>query len=341
MGETRYHQVVSPEFVDQGRQFLDRLAQSDFPRHLAKVAGGLALAGLTALGIAPHPGLASTNPETAVNCAPNCGDQPESSVLGATKTQEAPQITAAPTKPEVPVVAGIDPVVNERMRAMNLTTEGYMAFLHNLDLSLLSYAGGRAEFNPRTNHKPQLPTKRVILHYTAFFSNTNGPNSIPEGAPNPIGFIDFIANRFGSVLTPRASSCCGSNGYIDRTGHAYLLTPVKTRVQHNPPQDVEEFGIEVEAANMQSLQSVQYEQLAYYALAILKHENLLDLPLSDTIKGHGEERMAYLAAHPEKRNISPPKVDFSAAESELFRKYIARFLSQHPEVKQQPLPQMP
>ncbi len=341
MEEVRYHQVVSPEFVDRGRQFLDRLAQSNFPRHLLKVAGTLSLAGLTALEIAPHQGFASPAPEVAAVCADPCPTQPSVSVLGAVTTHESAPTTIPLVGVEIPPVEGVNPIVNERMRAMNLTPEGYNAFLKNLDQSLLGFAGGHAEFNPRTNRKPQLPTKRVILHYTAFFANSTGFNTAPAGTPNPTGFIDFIANRFGSVLARGGSSCCGSNGYIDRNGHSYLLTPVKTRVQHNPPQDIEEFGIEVEAANQEGIQITQYEQLAYYVLAVLKHENLIDKPLSETVEGHGQERVAYLQAHPELAGKVPAKIDFPAAESELFRRVIARFLALHPEIKQQQLPAIP
>lgn len=89
------------ELLEWGREQLDRLAQSNFPRHLAKVAGGLALAGLTALEVAPHPGLAGPVAEPAPACADPCPTQPSVSVLGKAVTAET---SPAPitTVPELP-----------------------------------------------------------------------------------------------------------------------------------------------------------------------------------------------------------------------------------------------
>lgn len=345
MGEPRYHQIISPELTQIGREKLDALGDTRFPNRLLMISGGLALVGMMSLPLVSSEALSSEKQDIAAACS---GDPCQSAETNTTTlSSESPIVASVTTtansvaEPNQPPKEIINPVVSERMLAMNLTPEGYISFLQKLDMSLLSYSQQKAEFNPKTNNKPQHQTKRVLLHYTAQFYNNDGVEQVPRGPSNPRGFIDSISARYGSVLEPGGSSCCAANGFIDRDANSYLLAPIKAKLQHNPPTDVEEFGIEIESANMQGITTQQYEKLAYYTLVVLKNENLIDNPLSETVRGHGEQRKEYLQKNPDKKGILPTKIDFTSLDSDLFRRVLGDFINRNPSIKTVPLPPLP
>jgi hypothetical protein len=240
---------------------------------------------------------------------------PESIAVAASN----PEIT--PASPEV--VAAIE--------AMQLTPEGYQQFLAGIDPAWFDYAQGHANFNPARVSDPsyagdeaiaQNSTEFVTAHYTASFTNPDGPGQEPVGEMDVQRLIDFMANR--------GNPCCAVNFLIDRNGHTYQLAPFQAKLRHNPPYDTKTVGFEVESA-YQPRNTAQYEAMSYLTIAILQNEGLLSArPLTDIFKGHGEMRDAYRHEHPgtglDQRN------DFDQPVMDVLRPKIDAFLQANPNI---------
>lgn len=360
MEEVRYHQIVSPELIQRGRQFLERLSESRFPTYLAASAGSLALLGAASLPLqmSSPEAPATASQDTAVDCIGVCDNGPQPSVLGRAVTVEAPSTIAEAPAPllEIPVIEGVHPVVNERMRAVQITPASMADFLAKLDLSKRGVIQQTlAEFNPLLNKKPRAVMDEVTLHTMAGYYDDEGKSETPRGPFNVEILAKGMAASYGDVLKGDGS-CCGTHAAISRDAYTYLLAGMNDPLQHNPPYDAQEFAIEIEAFAPPDVKTPQWEEAAKMSLLKLRLAGNKDpYLLVSMIKGHGQRRQElyneYITTNKWKgdprlptleafKKKYPYKGDVLGPESELFRQVLLRELMEHPALMTMPLPNL-
>lgn len=346
---------AGPPLWNRMEAFADRIADAQLIRNLRVASAALAAGGLAVLaindaterpaGVEASPCIAECLDPTILESTTTTSQQPITEVLGLQKL----------ALPEIEPIPGIDIEVDHQMRAVELSPQGFLSFVDRMNTDAIPHTLQIGEFNPTLNKKPQGPTHKVMLHYTAYYANNGGISQEAIGGVDILEFANSIARRYGSVMQPGGSPCCGSNLLVDRDANGYLMTAMSTKVQHNPPNDTNSFALDVEAKNMKDIKTKQYEGMMYSALTVLLHEGLIDKPLAETIEGHAEDRerrrqlirSAMTGKHTEDqivdflRRNAPAKYDFTNAESELFRRLLQRFIDAHPWIKTAELRPLP
>jgi len=295
-------------------------------------------------GIDCDPGhvLAAPTPTSAPSPAPAPTSARRPVLTPPSPRAAAPRVTPSPRPRPLPGSrqlfstarrpAGVDAATALAMSRMQLSPEGYRAFLRHIDRSDFDYAQEFIEFDPDRVPIRQGRSQVFVWHFTAFYRNADGPSSTPKGDMEMRPFIRGLAQR-GDEDSPADHVCCGVNWVIDRHGPAHQLAPLNAKLRHNPPYDSINTGVEIEAGRQSEITTTQYETTAYLTVAVLDAQRLLGRkPLSEIVKGHGEMRDAYREQHPDSH--FGVRNDFDEPESRLLRQAIQGFLQAHPEVIQ-------
>lgn len=361
MEQVRYHQVVSPEIIDQAKQLAERIP----PRFLLRAAGVLATLGILSATFvqpeeshhAPRIVQRACIEDCAAESGVQAGDQRLPEQRPTTVPTTVPETTSLPTTapnriraasllsmPLLNYIANpkyvhqIEPGTQEALNRMHLTAEGYQAFLASIDYSQMPNAQGYPEFNPRQVAIKQGKTQFFTWHFTAFYRNMDGPSPQKNGDVMDIpDFVKGLAERGDHDVDkngqpkPPDHICCAVNWIIDRNGIAHQLAPFTAKLRHNAPFDAVTTGVEIEATFEHDLTTKQLESAAYLTGADLHNEGILDpMKLEDEAQGHGETRDRYMTAYP--HSEWGQRNDFDQPLARALRLKLFDFLIQNPGV---------
>jgi len=251
-----------------------------------------------------------------------------------TTAEPAPTTTISSPPPEIIVEAAarameyrtpLDTSTMEALNGMELTAEGYEKFFETIDMSWFDYAQSYSNFNPSRVPIAQNPTEWVTAHFTASYSNSDGPSPEPVGEMDVKRLIDFMANR--------GNPCCGVNFFIDRDGRAIQVAPYQAKLRHNPPYDDKTVGFEMEAAFQHQLTSAQLDTASYITIASLQLDGLLDpATLQQRFHGHGEDRDNFRDNHPDSK--WDERNDCDAPIMDAWRQKMLEFIQKNPDIAQ-------
>ncbi len=220
---------------------------------------------------------------------------------------------------------GINPVVAEQLAGVKLTLDGYKAFLQTINTSPLQHTKQFPEFDKDRVKIKQGKTEFITWHFFGYHTESN-----------------LDVNRFTTGLARRGDSessrpdhiCCGINVVVANNG-THQTASIGAKLRHNKGYDQNTIGIEIQAASQADINTLKYERTAYASIAMLKHQEMLDVPVEKSLKGHGETRKAYNHAHP--GNKLDGRSDFDKPESDALRAEIGKFLKEHTEIKNIPV----
>jgi len=275
--------------------------------------------------------------------SPSVQESPTTTTATTTTIPEAiPTPTTSPT-PDVAyhamaasrkemALAPINPETEARIEAMQLSVEGYKAFMAGIDTSLIDYARQYQEFDPgRNGFRQDQRIQWATVHHTAMWANAGTTDiSQPIGEPDPKSLIDMMAKRGDSDANPD-NLCCAVQFFNDRNGKMWQFSSRTARVRHDKRYEEISIGLETEGID-ENFTTKQFENIVYWAIATTNAEALLgNAPLDRIVRGHEEARNEWNANNP--GDQQPKKQDGDPAIMDRVRIKIADFLNQHPEVK--------
>jgi LysM repeat protein len=228
------------------------------------------------------------------------------------------KLAETPVAPEIPIPR----TVEERIKSVELTAEGYERFKESINRDFIEYAKTKKSFSPDNGLDQTQPTEMMNLHFTTLYVNEENDTSKPIGNVNVKRLIDSMNNRDGPD-----GSCCGIQWFIDRNGQTFqFVEDINTKLSHNPPFSQLSTGVELESDTQENITPKQYESAMYLSIYVLEKQELLGKsPLESILQGHGEIRSKLRAAG----HDYDVRSDFPENESELFRAQMIPLLKKY------------